>query len=169
MNHSDDAQATVEQRLQASSVWVAGLDRTFLGTYAIDARMLAYYHAYNQFNDSHPDVLGTYPAYNQAFLEKYHEINKTVTEDGFTSLAEMIFWVEETQYDGKITYAPGVQEESLLFLRSIAAITRNNAAAIPYVEAGIMDVDLIDTCIRDGVDPEIAGVLAKQTDVFYAQ
>lgn len=140
--------------------WVKRLDRSVLGKLAVDERLLVHHYMNHQLNRQHP--YGTEPPrwiFDHIFTKQRHTRN--VYDDGFSAIAELVFWLDVNDEDRQGITLLEPTLDRFFFLLEVINITRDNIAAVPYVEVGVMDIDVIRHCISNDIDPAIALTLVR--------
>lgn len=148
--------------IMESSVWFSRFDRNVLGKFAVDAPLL---NIKNAIDTAH--YYKNMPLEDPLWTDVYKLLIKMDNDfimtdiqplDNFSVEAEICLWKEVDGESEDLTISDQVLDR-LYFLRKVYAITKNNLAAVPYVEVGIMDVDVIQNCIRNDIDPAMVHTL----------
>ena len=152
--------------------WVDSLDRSFLGSFAVDTELLAVMHAVYTVKaaDWKRGSTDTNPAVNHEIVTRMNdrvaEATRKSHSDGVqdrgavarAATAELFFWWSQASVNGAymkmISPYPDGRKELLLSLAG-------NPARLPFYEVGLRDERFIDTCIAEGIDAAMAGEVAR--------
>ena len=151
----------VDAAVSKSRVWVAAIDRTVLGGYAVDAECLAVVHAYvsnvvnNTGSHAAQDVL--------ASVVKAAQIAGGFSQFGESvpfSVELMFWWRERESSNGmQMEYVNQFRRggRGLATKRVMRRMWKlvNYPDRLPFYEAGIWDDVEIDTALASGVDPAL--------------
>ena len=153
----------VQERLERSREWVAVLDRSVIGNFAVDDEFLVLSHAIasvavEDFAGSpvNADVRNTLMGrrYERGSTLIASENGIGVTEMVTQGIAEVFVWWGRQGVNKKFTE----QDEYEQFRPRCSFINTliNRPERLPYYEVGIHNRSFINKCITDGVDAELA-------------
>lgn len=157
--------AQVESYIHRAETWFSTLDRTFLGSFAVDGRTLVLRFAYELMNQDDDRELAFTVGNKLSYLMdlRYEEIyGSSVQWRSIT--VEMLFWWEyyDAPSEWMDAYSKGFNTDSAIItatlnaLHSLSDFLIRVPAALPYLEAGISDRTFIERCVNDGIDADIA-------------
>lgn len=160
--------STIEAHLYHAEIWLDSIDRSTLGKLSnnIDLMTIIYALTAARFSTYSKDNAGDGWAVNidEVFSEKLDDYNLKhnqpfLTDDEIVALyGETFFWLELLQPHNK-ALMQWLQEkrnqgidESVMYYRFI----HNNYGGLAYFEVGIWDLEFINRCLTDDIDPSIA-------------
>jgi len=159
---------TVDVVTEASR-WVESLDRARIGRFAVSRELLMLSYAENMLSSdksSQREVLAEIMS-ERGFLIRWgwgwdqslHDMSASPFLTGKVPLgvqadAELQLWLE---MEGKSVFTDPVTQH-FLYREVFAFLTDlySHPESLPYFEAGITDVELVDRCATEGIDVELA-------------
>jgi len=143
-----DHKGTFLEIMNEARSWVDSLDRTPLGDFAVTDAALAYAYG-KQINDD-PELTWNDSEYALAR-------SGIKPDEDVAALYEMSFWLLRNEPHNHIINLDDVRRAISDWDRlSRVALAFVHQHAHPYFAVGVWDVSLIDQCIADGIDPELA-------------
>ena len=151
----------VREIIAAAEKWLSGLDRSVLGSFAMDAELLMLHYA--------DDIAASNVEYRKNYSRLLNKINEVkgarkkvlASHDWLNAhlTAEVYYWQYvsgEFSIESQLNSAsPGIKDR-FYFLKMVAGIASDVPESIPYINAGFIDKEVIERFIADDVDPELA-------------
>lgn len=143
--------------LEKSTQWVQGLDRSVLGSFAVDSDSLAKVKIYYDYRAEKYPVREDIPS---AMLELNDELNRMAPHTFNQARSELFFW---WKYSGQptliefIKYSTGETFEDIKRLELVVAYPD----MLPYFEQGLWDVKDNQLFIDEGIDAYMASAMKR--------
>ena len=158
---------TAKAYMDASFEWISSIDRSGLGSFAIDAGVLSIYDALDTvrgaflFRDPEGKVISTDIGIALADYCMNNNLTEYLRDDIDHVKAEFLVWRKRTRHYwiGNMKPDSAAVDDRMKFLAEVLSITGKNPAAVGYVDVGIMDGEAIESFIADGIDPNMALIL----------